>query len=217
MSVPVRHSLPTFRMVSMFGSLTTGNCSSLIPGPSEQNGIYRGSICNGTSVLNDGIIPSLTKVSNDSRAAQLLTMRQHRYLQIVLSFEVENQLYDCMELAVFNCPEVGIHASRINIYSDISFRPERQNSSFGKNIKETFLLGNISCEYLVKLYVSFMSVNSSYFNIEFPGLTSASNYVFLGEVSFLSGAGDCEQWPPELIETTSYLQKSKRIIELCLI
>ena len=120
-----------------------------------------------------------------------------------------------MELAVFNCPEMDMSASRLSIYQDNSFRPGRDfgetENSFGTNIKN-HSLNNASCDYLLKFYVSFMPVNSSYFNIEFPVLNSI-NYVFMGEVSFLTGAGDCEQWLPELIEKTNYLQNSKRMFD----
>ena len=215
MSIPIRHSLPDARTVSEFGSSEDGNCSQILRS-SEHSDIHRGSVCNGTSVLNDGIIPALGNVSKNSMsfwAAELLTMRQVEDVPIVLSFEVMNQSYDCMELAVFNCPEMDMNASRFSIYQDDSFRPgkvfENSDSSLGTDIKPNLLLNNASCDYLLKFYVSFMPVNSSYFNIEFPVLNS-TNYVVMGDISFLTGADDCEQWPPELIEKTIYLQNSNR-------
>ena len=202
-SVPIRHSLPDYRTESVFGSSVNGSCSSVIQ--KQDPSVYRGSICNGTSVLNDGIIPALSNISNDNGslwASQLLTMRQGKDERIVLSFEVENQLYDCMELAVFNCPEENMNASIISIHRDTSFRPEREDDLLGTNIKANHSLSNTSCDYLLKFYVSLMpQVNSSYFNIEFPDLAS-DNSVFVGEVSFLTGSDDCEQWPPELMEMT---------------
>ena len=211
-SVPTRHSLPNNRIIAMFGSLSDGNCS--LPVPSD----HRGGICNGTSVLNDGIIPALN-VGDDSEslwAAQLLTMKRGSNGPIVLSFEVENQFYDCVELAVFNCPEKNMNASGFSIYQDSSFRPERQEASLGDNIIANHSLSNSSCDYLLRFYVSFMSeVKSSYFNIRFPNYTIIENisYVFVGEVSFLTGAHDCEKWPPELIETTKYLLNSKCMLD----
>ena len=199
MSVPIRHSLPDSRTVSEFGSSDDGNCLQILRS-SEHSDIYRGSVCDGTSVLNDGIIPALSNVSNDSMsfwAAELLIMRQVRNVPIVLSFEVMNQSYDCMELAVINCPQMNINVARLSIYQEDSFRPGRDfgetESSLGTNIKN-HSLNNASCDHLVKFYVSFMPINCSYFNIEFSMLNS-TNYVFMGEVSFLTGAGDCEQWP----------------------
>ena len=52
-------------------------------------------------------------------------------------------------------------------------------------------------------------VTSSYFNLEFPGLTS-ENYVLVGEVSFLNGADDCEQRSSELIK----ISKSECMLNL---
>ena len=206
MSVPIRHSLPDRRTVSKFGSSEDGNCLQIRR--SSEPDIHRGSICKGTSALNDGIIPALSEVGNDSSlwAAELLTTKQVN-TRIVLSFEVKNDFHDCMVLAVFNCPERDMNASRVSIYRDTSFRPERQTDSLGINIA-SYSLSDTSCDYLLKFYVNIMSeVNSSYYNIEFPALQQ--NYVFMGEVSFLTGADDCKQWPPELINETNYLRNSK--------
>ena len=223
-SVPIRHSLPDARTESEFGSSENGNCSSVIHNSTDHR-IYRGSICNGASVLNNGVIPALSNISNDSSslwAAQLLTMKQVAHnIPIVLSFEVENQSYNCIQLAVFNCPDENMNASRVNVYNDTLFRPERppirgeSTVSLGEIIKANHSLKNTSCDYLLKFYVSFMSeVTSTFFNIEFPAISSKVNHVFVGEVSFLSGAGDCEEWPIELIQTTNYLQSPKCMLDV---
>jgi hypothetical protein len=113
-----------------------------------------------------------------------------------------------MQLAVFNCPDKDMNASRVRVYSDTIFLPQRQSSDtvlLGEMIKDYFL-SNTSCNYLLKFYVSFMfNVTSTFFNIEFPAFSPEVNYVAVGEVSFLSGTGDCEQWPAELIQTTNYV------------
>ena len=101
----------------MFGSLKNGNCSSAVPF------VYRGGVYDSTSALNDGIIPALN-VSDDSEsiwASQLLTMKRGSNGPIVLSFEEENQFYDCVELAAFNCPERRMNALGVSIYEDSSF------------------------------------------------------------------------------------------------
>ena len=195
MSVPVRHSLPRFRTVPRFGSLKNGSCKLVM------NGTYRGSICNGTSVLTDGIIPALRIDSSSLWASQLLTMEQSRTERIVLSFELENQVYDCVELAVVNCPQRNWNASMINIYSDTSFRPERESESLGI-LEANYVLSNTSCDYLVKFYVSFMPVNTSYFNIEFPVHTS-NNYVFVGEISFFNADGILNSNSTHIDQSTS--------------
>lgn len=208
---PIRHSLPDSRTVPKFGSLKNGNCSSVISG-SDNITLFRGSICNDTSVLNDGIIPALSNTSDESSewASQLLTMMQGNADQIVLSFEVENQVYDCVELAIFNCPKRGMNAMRINIYSDTSFRPKRDSDTLGTNIAN-YSLTNRSCEYLLKFCMSIIpKINSSYFNIVFPVL-DFENHVFVGEVAFLrTGVDNCsQQWPPQLVEETTYLHNLK--------
>ena len=86
MSIPIWHSLPNARTVMKFGSSQDGKCSSVIHN-STQHLICRGSVCNGVSVLNDGVIPALSEVHNDSSlwAAELLTMRQMNKRITVLS------------------------------------------------------------------------------------------------------------------------------------
>ena len=214
-SIPIRHSLPDTRTVSKYGSSEDGNCLHVRRSSDHSDIIYRGSICNGTSVLNDGVIPALSNISytNDSHsiwAEQLLIMKHESNLPIVLSFEVENRSYDCMQLAIFNCPNKQMNASRVRVYRDTIFRPQRpplpnKTVPLGDMIKD-HVLSNTSCIYLLKFYISFMSnVTTPYFNIEFPAFSSALNYVLVGEVSFLSGTGGCEQWPTELIQTTNYV------------
>ena len=46
---------------------------------------------------------------------------------IIVSFEVDGDNHDRMELAVFNCPEMGISVPLVNVYFNNSFRPDRSN------------------------------------------------------------------------------------------
>ena len=161
-------------------------------------------ICNGTSVLNDGLIPALSGVSEDPQsqwAAQLFTMGRAMSgtARIILSFEVEHNTYDRVELAVFNCPERGIYTPVVNVYIDTSFRPERDGANLGFfNTNQSLL--STSCDHLIKFCVQFFGgVSAPYFNLEFPYQTNSNpSFVFLGEVTFLhNGAESCG--PPELI------------------
>ena len=162
-------------------------------------------ICNGTSVLNDGLIPALSGVSEDPQsqwAAQLFTMGRAMSgtARIILSFEVERAIYNRVELAVFNCPERGIYTPVINVYVDFSFRPVRDNDGTLTNFITNQSLPSTSCDHLIKFCVQFSgAVSVPYFNLEFPHQdNSNSSFVFLGEVTFLrSGAEPCG--PPELI------------------
>ena len=162
-------------------------------------------ICNGTSVLNDGIIPVLSGVSDDPQsqwADQLFTMRRTGtgMSRIILSFEVEPTIYDRVELAVFNCPERGIYTPVVNVYVDLSFRPERDDDGTLTNFNTNQALLNTSCDHLIRFCVEFSGgVSVPYFNLEFPYQTNSnSSFVFLGEVTFLRNAAEpCG--PPELI------------------
>ena len=99
-SWPIRHSLPPELESGLFGSPVNGGCSSTSGTNNE--------ICDGTSVLNDGILPALSGVSNDSAsqwASELFTMRRSGTDSIVLSLGVlTGHIHNRVELTVFNCP-----------------------------------------------------------------------------------------------------------------
>ena len=189
----VRHGLVTQRARSLFGSNMTGHCTSVM----DDN------ICNGTSVQNDGVVPVLNGVINDSNstwAEQLFTMERPGTSRIFMSFELEDTNHDRIELSVFNCPHFWINAPQVNVYFDSSFRPLRKvDRSFGtSNINVS--LSDTSCDYLYKFCVRYDGVESSRFiNLEFPFVAGANNSrVFVGEVTFVNGSGSpCG--PPELI------------------
>ena len=194
-SHPIRHSLPSQSLRSLFGSDARGKCTSITG--RNQN------ICNGTSVLNDGQMPSLTDISDDTVssqwAAQLFTLRRNGTASLNISFEVEALNHDRIELVVFNCPQRGIYAPRVNVYYSSTFRPDSESSSLGTFITNQSLSSLTSCDHLIKFCVDFDSATSvPYFNLEFP-YRNNSNYVFLGEVTFVDlGAQPCSQ--PELVE-----------------
>ena len=61
-------------------------------------------------MLNDGIIPTLDGISSNETslwATELFTLSGERGRNI-LSFEVDSVDHDHMELAVFNCPGLGM-------------------------------------------------------------------------------------------------------------
>ena len=164
-------------------------------------------------MLNDGLIPALSGVSDDPQsqwAAQLLTMGRttNGMARIIVSFEVESTTYDRVELAVFNCPEQGVYTPVVNVYFDLSFRPESDNSdSTLRNFITNQSLLSTSCDHLIKFCVEFTGgISLRYFNLEFPYQTNSnSSFVFLGEVTFLNGGAEpCDL--PELITMPVTLQ-----------
>ena len=84
MTRPIRHSLPP-QLVSVFRSDMNGRCKCASISGSGSN------ISNGTSVLNDGIIPALSGVSQETNsewAAHLFTMGRAGNERIIVSVEV---------------------------------------------------------------------------------------------------------------------------------
>ena len=189
----IRHSLPP-QLVSMFGSDVNGRCTSISGTDSN--------ICNGTSVLNDDIIPALSGVSQENNsewADQLFTMRRAGNQRIILSVEVPPGInHDSVQMTVFNCPPQGIYAPVVNVYGDIALRPEITGSLPTNLFFTNETLTATSCDHLIKFCVDFRSALSlPYYILEFP-YQNNSDFVFLNEVTF-SNLLDAPCPPPELI------------------
>ena len=195
-SRPIRLSLPQ-ELVNLYGSDMNGRCTSVSGANSD--------ICNGTSVLNDGIIPALSGVSDNTSqwATQLFTMRRFGTDSIVVSFEVQQVLYNSVELAVFNCPERKIYTPSVTVYIDLgSFSPERGGDNLGLEIAN-MTLSITSCDYLLKFCVQLGGgASPRYFNLVFP-YQNNSDFVFLGEVTFLNVVDrQCGQPVPIMLTVT---------------
>ena len=178
----------------MFGSPVNGGCSSVSGAKSE--------ICNGTSVLNDDNIPVLSGIQDapqSSWANNLFTMRRQGTDRIVVSLEVPI-VQNRVELTVFNCPERGIYAPRVAVYTADDVRIVGPQDSPGLSVIANETLPNISCEYLLKFCVQINVANPN-LNLVFP-YEDNSSFVFLGEVTFLNDLNNPQCGPPELITMT---------------
>ena len=189
----VQHALLPLRLESLYGSDVNGSCTSVVGDRVS---------CRGTSVLNDGIIPVLSGVSameDPEWAAQLFTTRRAGQTRIVTSFVLEDTNHDHVELAVFNCPEMGINAPSVNVYFDTSFRAGRAYRGLGI-LNMSLVMQNTSCDHLLIFCVEYSGgMSSRYINLEFPfERNTGSDFVFLGEVTFLNG-GDQPCNPPRLV------------------
>ena len=173
------------------------SCSSLSVGNSV--------ICDGTSVLNDGRIPALNRVSSNPAsnwATELFTVRRPGVTsRILLSFEVDSNNHDRMKMAVFNCPEMGISAPLVDVYFNNSFRPDRSDRklAMGNASISNLSLSDVSCDHLLVFCFKYPPTVSPtrYIDLEFPVQENIdSSYVFLGEVTFLSGGSEpCDPTP----------------------
>ena len=186
-SRPISHTLPR-ELESMFGSPVDGGCSSTSRTNNE--------ICDGTSVLNDDILPALSGVSNDSQsqwAAQLFTMRRSGTDQITISFEFPIGSRNQMELAVLNCPQLGIYAPQVSVYIANAMKADL-------SLITSINLSQMSCDHLWKFCVELRgSAGTPNINVVFP-YQNNSDFIFLGEVTFLNDPtinNQCD--PPELI------------------
>ena len=194
-----RHSLPQLRLELVYGSQCNGSCTNV------SQSLYGIPVCTGTSVLNDGIIPALDGISSNeasSWATELFTLSGVSG-RIILSFEVDSMDHDRMELAVFNCPGMGINSPRVDIFFDSPFRPDRIGSiqSLGNLSTESQLVGT-SCDHLIVFCVKYnTSVDApsptNNISLVFPRANqTSSKYVFLGEVTFLKGGDEpCDPTP----------------------
>ena len=198
-----RHTLPQNRLESLYGSNKNGSCSL-----KNNIGIGERVSCDGTSVLNDGIISALDGVSSNLTpkwATELFTLRRPTpTARIILSFEVDSDNHDRMELAVFNCPEMGISLPLVDVYFDSSFRQDRNgtNQPLGNLILQSQLM-DTSCDHLLVFCVQYPQISAAptrYINLEFPFsdiISSTGTFVFLGEVTFLNGGSEpCDPTKP---------------------
>ena len=200
-AVITRHNLPQMRLELVFGSKSNGSCMDI------SDSLDGSPVCAGTSVLNDDIIPTLDGISSNRTsmwATELFTLSGERG-RIILSFEVDSMRdLDRMELAVFNCPDMGISSSMVDIYFGSSFRPDiiGTNQPLGNFNTESQLVGT-SCDHLLVFCVPYnTSVDAPsptrYINLVFPQASGTrSKYVFLGEVTFLKGGDEpCDPTTP---------------------
>ena len=169
-------------------------------------------------MLNDGIPPALSGISNDSAsqwAAQLFTLKRNQSDKIIVSFKIESATtinFNRVELTLFNCPARMIYSPRVLIYLISSFPAIMDGDLLTLHANVT--LPNISCDHLIKFCVTIMGATNKIAFI-FPD-EGNSDYVFLAEVTFLNILDRnnmnvmCE--PPELIISTagpSQLQDGK--------
>ena len=180
----------------MNGSSATGHCSSV-----SSNGDT--SICTDptSSVLFDGIIPTLTGLDGDMWASQLLTLQKPTdNMRTLILFDFTDVpgydgLSGGLEVVMFNCPEQGISASTIEVSTSNS-SSGRRTQIMDVNISIT------SCDSLVRVCTPIDTVQPT-ITLDFvfdSGTTSTM--VYLAEVTFYA-ASSASTCPPDTIITTA--------------
>ena len=160
------------------GSSATGHCSSV-----SSNGVTSTCTDPTSSVLFDGVIPTLTGLDGDMWASQLLTLpRPIPSINIDITTSLSR-----VEVTMFNCPEWRISVQNISL---------RDND--GIVIGSSGDLNSItSCDSLVRLCVPATAINPLVV-LQFD-LGTDSNWVHLAEVTFYNDSTTC---PPDTLTTT---------------
>ena len=135
-----------------------------------------------SSVLFDGITPTLTQPDGQEWASQLMTLRYSDVLAMSLTPQPDDFGWRRMEIVLFNCPQWGIGAQDVIIQSN--------KDTF------TFPLSNYttSCDFLVRVCIQQNSIKMPDRNLSLvpsPG----STWVHVAEITFYR---DCF-CPPDVI------------------
>ena len=179
--------------VSVSGSSATGNCSSV-----SSTGVRSTCTNPASSVLFDGVIPTLTGLDGDMWASQLLTLqttatRTHVLLDFTDAPNYNGAISGRLEVVMFNCPEKGISASTIRVST---------SSSPSGNTTPLMVvnIGITSCDSLVTVCTPIATLQPS-ITLEFV-IGASSDMVYLAEVTFYA-ASSASTCPPDTIITTA--------------
>ena len=167
------------------GSSATGHCSSV----DRSNNAFT-SICSHptSSVLFDGVIPTLTGLDGDMWASQLLTLNSTGSIKISFAFSTIQIVNLRVELVMFSCPEWGISVQSVKL-KDIVIGSSGDLNSI------------TSCDSLVRLCVPATAINPLVVTVQFD-LGTDSNWVHLAEVTFYNDNTTC---PPDTTITTEMM------------
>ena len=168
--------------MSVSGSSVAGHCSNV-----SNTGVRL--ICRDptSSVLFDGVIPTLTGLDGDMWASQLLALQKTTITRPTVTFDFTDTpgyvgLSGRLEVVMINCLNMGISASTIRVHTEL----------MDVNI------GITSCDSLVRVCTPIMTVQPS---IALDFVVSATfDIVYLAEVTFYA-ASSASTCPPDTITT----------------
>ena len=149
-----------------------------------------------SSILHDGIIPTLTGLDGDMWASQLLTLQPGQPGIVTLVAFDFNSTPDYrgvsrVEVVMFNCPQYGISVQSISLL-------EAADISLAGTILATVNPTVTSCDSLVRVCISRASFRPAV-GLQFT-VGAGSNWVHLAEVTFYGIGTAC---PPDTVITSS--------------
>ena len=177
--------------VPVSGSSATGHCSSI-----RSTGAISTCTDPTSSVLFDGVIPTLTGLDGDMWASQLLTL-QRTSSRVSVLFDFTDTagyggLSGRLEVVMFNCPDMGISALAIIV----------STSSSPLNYTTPLMVVNIditSCDSLVTVCTQIATVQPS-ITLDFV-ISTTSDMVYLAEVTFYAASSSSTCRPDTIITT----------------
>ena len=175
--------------VSVSGSSVTGHCSNV-----NSNGVISTCTDPTSSVLFDGVIPTLTGLDGDMWASQLLTLQRITSTRATVLFDFTNTtsyvgLFGRLEVVMFNCPKNGISAPTIRVLTSSSL-------SGNQKVLMDVNIGITSCDSLVRVCTPISTTQPS-ITLEFHNIPSM---MYLAEVTFYA-ASSASTCPPDTIIT----------------
>ena len=179
--------------VSVRESSATGHCSSV-----SSTGVISTCTDPTSSVLFDGVIPTLTGLDGDMWASQLLTLQTTgTRARVLFDFtgksDYNGAISGRLEMVMFNCPEMGISAATISISTSAS-------PSVNPAPLMVANVGITSCDSLVRVCIPIATVQPS-ISLDFV-ISVTSDMVYLAEVTFYA-ASSASTCPPDTIITTA--------------
>ena len=202
--IPSHFNFSTLGVQAVNGSSATGYCSDV----TLQLNYFSTCSSPASSVLFDGVIPTLTALDGNTWARQLMILQRPMFgsysFNIYSSFT--NARIRRVEVVLFNCPQWGIAVSRIDIrflYPGYTYYRDT-----------TYAYPTVfSCDSLVKVCVPLDTSSApTRMRLEFDTNNEYSN-VHLAEVSFYENTSPCPpftiipgNWtPPQGISSCGYI------------
>ena len=185
--VPSSYFHLTAEAVSVNGSSATGHCSSV----SIDGG--KSTCADPTSsVLFDGVIPTLTGLDGDMWASQLLTL-EATGVTTAISFEfTETQELESVDVFLFNCPQWGVLVRSIQYVGSTS-------TSGSRAFLGVIRVDSTSCDSIVRVSIPH-STSLPVLTLEFV-LSHGSDWIHVAEVKFYVPT-DTTTTLPTVITTT---------------
>jgi len=181
---PIQHTYPCPGLQSVNGSDPTGGCTS-----TNSTLLHGISLCHlGTSSLVDGSIPTLppSLVGVNNWATGLFTVNRSRRTSFEIGFDLNISV--CLiqvELELFNCPEWGITAPNITVYTWVAFPAMLPSPRMiATRLGGVTTLNSTSCDSITRVLIPLQQIGSAkfyYLDFTFDGAPSVQ-WVHLAEV-----------------------------------